>query len=76
MVVKDHNVVPTMHIFSSIEPQIVGLTIQQILIDMMDFDKTSINEPNIDLEFQDMCIEVAYSSPRVILRFFKGSYGG
>jgi len=39
----------------------------------MDFDKTSINEPNIDLEFKDMCIEVTYSSPRVILRFFKGS---
>jgi hypothetical protein len=38
MVVKDHNVVPTMHIFSTIEPQIVGLNIQQILIDMMDFD--------------------------------------
>jgi hypothetical protein len=38
MVVKDHNVVLAMHIFSSIEPQIVGLNTQQILIDMMDFD--------------------------------------
>jgi hypothetical protein len=38
MVVKDHNVVIAMHIFSSIEPQIVGLNIRRILIDMMDFD--------------------------------------
>jgi hypothetical protein len=79
MAVKDHNVVIAMHVFSSIEPQIVGLNIWQILIDMLDFDylwiliKLQINEPDIDLEFQNMCTKVAYSSPRVFKRFFKGS---
>jgi hypothetical protein len=42
----------------------------------MDLDKTSINELDINSKFQDMCTEIAYSSPRVFKRFFKGSQGG
>jgi hypothetical protein len=36
----------------------------------MDLDKTSINELDINLGFQDMCANVAYSSPRIFFFSF------